>query len=530
MDADDAQLLERLATGDRSALNGLAARHLDFVYSTARRYVADPHLAEDVTQAVFVILTAKASRLGGRVVLAGWLYRTTAYVAANALKIRRRREHHERRAAGERSEHAMTPEPVDTDSTRQIEEAISMLDRKSRDAVLLRFFKKCSLAEVGRIMGVSEEAARKRVARAVDQLRGRLSPKASPSAASTTAMLAAIPQHIAPESLHLTLAQAGTASPAALALTKGVTLMMMSKPIGVAASVAMLLLVGGAATMLVLPWPSGSSFVVAAEPPAEKSQFDAEPDDGRVVARFPQATVQLIAVGPPNEREWWSPSAGRRVERFVETFNATLEAEEGKVQRLFVLDVGMADNENGPATSTIEIAGASAQGGGKVLDTTGRPVRFALANVPSGEPAQVNVNLATGPWETVARLVAGSTDEVDGARLDSLVPGEPRGTQARVRCDTTGDLRALAVSADGSTHPMWLSQFRRPTAADGAGAWNLNFRSRDIDPSAVKEIIVQRRPFNHTVEFRDIATDAALPTKPVVRLTNMSVSGKAPPP
>src|SRR5688500_237791 len=107
-DPDDATLLRHFAAGDRAAFEQLVRKYINFVYATARRHVGDPHLADDVTQAVFVILTAKARRLGSGVVLVGWLYRTTAYVAANAIKTRRRRAHHERQASAERSEQAMT--------------------------------------------------------------------------------------------------------------------------------------------------------------------------------------------------------------------------------------------------------------------------------------------------------------------------------------------------------------------------------------------------------------------------------------
>lgn len=100
---EDALLLEKLAAGDR---NAIARRHVDFVYATARRRVGDRHLAEDVTQAVFLILASKAKQLAGRVVLVGWLHRTTGFVAANALKMRRRRLRNELRAANEQTEAA----------------------------------------------------------------------------------------------------------------------------------------------------------------------------------------------------------------------------------------------------------------------------------------------------------------------------------------------------------------------------------------------------------------------------------------
>src|SRR5215213_2638714 len=93
-ESTDLDLLRAHARGDRDAFGQLVARHLDMVYSAALRQVRDPHLADDVTQAVFLVLWQKSAALGEATILPAWLYRTAGYCASNALRLRRIRQHH----------------------------------------------------------------------------------------------------------------------------------------------------------------------------------------------------------------------------------------------------------------------------------------------------------------------------------------------------------------------------------------------------------------------------------------------------
>src|SRR6185369_11669336 len=96
---DDRELLQEYAQGgSESAFAELVRRHLNWVYSAAWRQVGDAHLAEEVAQSVFALLARKAGSLRSGVVLNGWLFRTTRFVASRALRGELRRKHREQEA------------------------------------------------------------------------------------------------------------------------------------------------------------------------------------------------------------------------------------------------------------------------------------------------------------------------------------------------------------------------------------------------------------------------------------------------
>src|SRR6266849_1776862 len=96
---DDLNLLREFARNNsEEAFAALISRYVNLVYSVALRQVGDAHLAEEITQAVFIILARKADSLGDQTILPGWLCRTARYASANALTIQRRRQHREQEA------------------------------------------------------------------------------------------------------------------------------------------------------------------------------------------------------------------------------------------------------------------------------------------------------------------------------------------------------------------------------------------------------------------------------------------------
>jgi RNA polymerase sigma factor (sigma-70 family) len=169
MSMSDAELLESyVRDGADSAFATLADRYLDLVYSVACRHVG-PSLAEDVTQSVFVELARHARDIKAGTPLIAWLHVVSRRLAINASRDAARRVSREQQAAVIAS---MKPESSDWRAVEPLlDEAVESLAEPDRTAILLRFFQNKSLRDVGTALGTSDDAAQKRVTRALDQLR-----------------------------------------------------------------------------------------------------------------------------------------------------------------------------------------------------------------------------------------------------------------------------------------------------------------------------------------------------------------------
>jgi len=214
---DDYQLLREYADGgSETAFAQLVERHKGLVYASALRQTGDRGLAEEITQAVFLVLARKARTLGPGVILSGWLFRATRFAAADVLKRERRRLRREQEALAMNSDVSPPTQPQDETAWQEIapilDESLARLGETDRHALLLRFFERKNLAEVGRGLGLSEDAAGKRVQRALEKLRGLLGRRgvAVPAAVLAT-LLAANAATAAPTTLAVSVA-AGAAS------------------------------------------------------------------------------------------------------------------------------------------------------------------------------------------------------------------------------------------------------------------------------------------------------------------------------
>ncbi len=192
MDIDDRQLIEEYARGrSEAAFRTLVERHAGLVYGSALRQVNDAQLAEEVAQAVFILLARKAGSLRRGTILSGWLFQTARFVAARALRAEVRRRRREQEAFD--MQQLTSSGEAWAQIAPVLDEALAGLGQVDRDAILLRYVEGRSLREVSSALGVTEEAAKKRVTRAVEKLRQRLG--RGDAALSAAALTVALAEH-----------------------------------------------------------------------------------------------------------------------------------------------------------------------------------------------------------------------------------------------------------------------------------------------------------------------------------------------
>ncbi len=251
---DDFELLRAYAN-DRveHAFSALVERYLPLVYSAAARQVAVPAEAEEIVQAVFLILARKAGSLRREVILPGWLLRTTRYVVANARRREQRRQNAERTVMKQYDPPEL--EAAWEQITPVLDEALVRLSERDRNAIALRFFQQKSFKEVGAALGLSENSARMCVARAVDRLRaffgeqGLRVPTATLGAVLSAEAVKAAPPGLAASVIALmTLQGAGATASVAALVKETVSLLVWSKVRNLATLGVAVLLVGGAGT------------------------------------------------------------------------------------------------------------------------------------------------------------------------------------------------------------------------------------------------------------------------------------------
>jgi RNA polymerase sigma factor (sigma-70 family) len=256
---DDMTLLREYARrNSEEAFAALVSQHVNLVYSVALRDVHDPYLAEEITQVVFIILARKAESLGSKTILSGWLCRTARYASANALTIQRRRQQREQEAYMQSTLNQSEPDAW-TQIAPLLGGAMEQLGQKDHDAVVLRFFEGKSFQEIGTAFGASENAAKKRVAYALEKLRkyfsrrGVILPAAVITAAISANSVQAAPAILAKAATAVAMAKGATASVSTLTLIKGALKVMAwtKAKMAIVAGAAVLLAVGGGTAIYV---------------------------------------------------------------------------------------------------------------------------------------------------------------------------------------------------------------------------------------------------------------------------------------
>jgi RNA polymerase sigma factor (sigma-70 family) len=241
---DDRALLRQYAENNSDeAFAALVTRHVSLVYSVALRQVGDPHHAEEITQAVFIILARKAAALRHDKALSSWLFQATRLTANNFVRSESRRHRREDEAYMQ-----SVLEEAGTEVWPKIapllDAAVANLRETDRRAILLRFYEGRNLREVGAVLGASEDAAEKRVNRALEKLRNFFTKR---GVDSTTAIIAETISAHSVQAAPVALAKAATAA----AITQGAT-----------ASTSTLTLIKGA--LKIMAWTKAKTAVVAA--------------------------------------------------------------------------------------------------------------------------------------------------------------------------------------------------------------------------------------------------------------------------
>ena len=235
-DTPDAALLEQFARNQsEAAFAELVERHIGLVFSIAFRKTGNPQQAQDITQAVFIILARKAGSLGPKTVLPGWLHHTARLTAANLQRAELRRIRREQEAFMQSTTNESALDALWHELSPLLDDALANLGTSDRDAIVLRYFQNRSLAEVGATLGANEGAARMRVNRALEKLRKFFNKR---GVVSTTAVIAvaisnnsvqAAPVGLAKTISTVALAKGAVAALPVLALVKTTLLTMTMK-------------------------------------------------------------------------------------------------------------------------------------------------------------------------------------------------------------------------------------------------------------------------------------------------------------
>lgn len=518
---DDTDLLQKWTRHrDRESLGELIRRHIDLVYAVARRQVGDAHLAEDVTQAVFILLLQKAHQIKSEAAMTSWLFTTTRYAAANATKVLRRRRHHEHYAS--RHEQMTIDEPLmDDHSSPLLDEAIETLPRADRACILMSFMQQKTHAQVGAAIGVTEEAARKRITRAVDRLRAFFVSRGVTM--STTALIASFSTQskasaaLVESTINLTiLSQSASAATAAGTIAKGVANMIFTAKLKLAAAAAIAMATTGFVTGQVVHHLMAPAMVatttlqaapeapIPAQPSAPSSDTVSLPDG---------VTVQFAGVAPFEAPiDGWFTIAGK----------STPSPIGAKFPKFFMQPAPQYQTVvrfTGPEDAIVAVSILQSAGSGSSSPDSLRPPRDYLSvfRMPEGvTSADIQVRIADGPWQTALRTRPGPGVSASGGNGfgATFTPLMERNGKAIVYVSITGSdpWRLIAKETTGEMH---IGQSR---GGAGSGAVTTNEYEFDVPAALISTLEIQTRPYNKRVIARNVTLDPTKPTTPKIEV------------
>jgi RNA polymerase sigma factor (sigma-70 family) len=526
--------MDSFSAGNQGAFAELVGRHIDTVYSAARRQLRDPEVADDVTQAVFIILTQKAGKLDRRIPLGAWLLKTTHFACLDARKRQARRQKHERAAAemAARREHVMTE--VDSDSGRReeicqvLDAAMAGMSDRDRGAVTLRYLNGMSVNQTAEAMGITPAAAGKRITRALERLRNRLTRRGVivPSAMLAVA-LGELPRFSASSALTQTVAAAVSlsgASSAGVVIAKGTLNIMNWIKLKIAAMVllgtAAAAAAGSEAVVLLQDAPQPTAPAAAAVPVVVNDN-NIPPAPAAFVGTLANGvSIEVIGVSenPSRGKPWWKADGSPLAVAPYRRMDGSVSRQAGQVTREFAVRVNdQPAGQAGKAAVSWFVVESRGSASGTVHAASGVNLELDAAAVtvdddPNG--VTIHADIAAGEWTTeftTQNNPYGSSSESKPAGLlgfgeKSVLWGQPvrdgGKTRMMVACSglaTETDVRLVAIDRNGEEHP----------AASGGGVSNsaamLRAFTSELPVNEIKTWELQTRPYDQWIEIRHIA-------------------------
>jgi RNA polymerase sigma factor (sigma-70 family) len=519
----DGELLESFAaTASEAAFAELVRRHVDAVYSAARRQLRDAQSAEDVTQAVFCILAQKAAKLDRQAPLAGWLLKTTYFACQDARRRQARRQRHEQAAAllagrGELDMREPSQGVELEEIGAELDAVLAGLGRRDRDAVTLRYLQGKSVDETADAMGVSPGAAGKRIARALNRLRkGLLRRGVIAPGVGLAVALDQLPRWSAPPALAQSLISAAvthtSASAAGTLIAKGTLHMMNWIKIKLAA--LLIACTAAAATAGV-----GAVALLQAQndappaPPPNVNAADLQPQPVSFAGSLDNGvSIEVIGVSenPSRGKSWWkadgSPLAQRPYDRMFGSAGG-----DGLVARelAVVINRGIA-NKSEPADVRWGVVNAHGSSSGSVSGAAVPGTEAEAVSVDDNPDGMtIRADIAAGGWTTqfTASGYGGSSESSSGPLgKRSVLFGSPVDnhgkTQIPVTCTgipSNTSVRLVAVDSANREIPATTMSLM----SDGNAVMG-EFRS-DLPLAVIKQWKLQTRPFDQWIEIRHIS-------------------------
>lgn len=538
--ATDHELLARYVRRcDHEAFAQIVRRYIALVRSAAMRQTRDGAMADDITQAVMIVLARRARQIPRSVSLASWLYTVTHHISRNALRSRARRTVHEQAAASERQLDRSAPlSQVEPDLLDLLDEAITRLPHLERGGVVLYYLNKCTHQQVGEALGLSAEAARKRVGRGIERLRedlvGRGIAVSSGMIASTmkAEALAAAGAPVASATVKSAVSVAllcASDTPvngiAGAILAQGMPAIQTIAKWKLAASVALLAAglatAAGATTALLSSAPPATpatspSSAAPTTPPATAPSVS-----GSSVQLTPDIRIDFLGSSPhPGDDTTWFDITGEPIpmpdahltDNYV---NTDTHPDRQVALRLHApKQVKYAPNIEGSSTTS---------DGDDEIGENERLLRVRFL-MEQGNPKAINMSIlfSTADWSAIAVCPdMRDTHDVDAGTLGTLSVSPPVhdarwATQVHVRWSSIPVMmRAMAIDEKGVQHEHTMLN------VNDDGGERLSSFSFDLPPDDIKSVVFQVREFDKLLEIKGISPAAGEKTQPTISVRDL---------